>query len=61
LRQGVDFLFVTPPTTTTIRGGSPCPAAVTNEDLFPVANSLQNPGEPLLDVQGREYFASLKE
>src|SRR3982074_1349676 len=53
LKRGVYVLFVTPPTTASIRAGSPCPEAVTNHELFAFADSLQTIGEPLMDPYGR--------
>jgi hypothetical protein len=56
LEIGTDHLFITPPTTVFIRGGSPCPEAVTNFDLFDCADSLQKPGDPLLDFAWQKLF-----
>ena len=60
LETGVDYMFVAPPTSVSIRGGSPCPEAVTNFDLFDCADSLQKPGNPLLDFLGRSYFNGME-
>jgi len=60
LETGVDYLFTTPPSAVAIRGGSPCPEAVTTFDLYDCADSLQKPGDPLLDLLGRSYFNSME-
>ncbi|KAG9246859.1 hypothetical protein BJ878DRAFT_532959 [Calycina marina] len=59
LVKGKDFLFVTPPSTVAIRGGAPCPEAVTNNELFPFADSLQAGDSPLLDMAGVSYIQAL--
>jgi hypothetical protein len=39
LEAGVDYLFATPPSAVAIRGGSPCPEAVTTFDLCEIAQT----------------------
>jgi hypothetical protein len=60
LKPRVDYIFVTPPTTASIRGGSPCPEAVTNHELSDCADSLQKPGELLIKLDDRSYFNSME-
>jgi hypothetical protein len=60
LETGVDYPFVTPPSTVAMRGGSPCPEAVTNFYLYDCADSLQKPGDALLDLLSRSYFNSME-
>ena len=59
LTEGTDFIYVTPPNLAAIRGGTPCPASVTNFDLFDVVDSLQNISVPLLDNNGASYVDNL--
>ena len=59
LVKGRDFVFVTPPSTVAIRGGTPCPAAVTNNELYPFADSLQRNDDPFLDLAGVSYIQAL--
>ncbi|KAF2271100.1 hypothetical protein CC78DRAFT_506634 [Lojkania enalia] len=37
ITQGTDFIYVVPPTSQFIRGGTPCPESVTNFELYEVA------------------------
>jgi hypothetical protein len=60
LKASADYIFVMPPTIASIRGGSPCPEAVTNHELFDCADSLQMPGEPLINLDGRSYFNGME-
>lgn len=55
LTPGKDFIYVLPPNVAAVRGGTPCPQAVTNAELFSLANSMQNIAEPLMNVQGSSY------
>lgn len=57
LTQGKDFVFVLPPTSAAVRGGTPCPEAVTNNDLFLLADPLQS--GPMLDNSGPGYNQGL--
>jgi hypothetical protein len=57
IRPGIDYVFVNPPTTAAVRGGTPCPEAVTNNDLFSFADALQS--GPLLDTSGPGYNQAL--
>jgi len=59
LVKGRDFVFITPPSTVAIRGGTPCPEAVTNNELFPFADSLQRTDDPFLDLAGVSYVQAL--
>jgi len=60
LTPGVDFIYVTPPSLSSIRGGSPVPYAVQNFDLFTFADSLQNKTVPLLNPIGPSYVQNLE-
>jgi hypothetical protein len=53
------YIYVTPPSLSAIRGGSPVPFAVQNFDLFQFADSLQNINEPLLNPAGPSYVQNL--
>lgn len=59
LVPGKDYLFITPPNMAAIRGGTPVPDAVTNFDLYPFADGLQNIDEPLYNPQGPTYSGAL--
>jgi hypothetical protein len=59
LKKGTDFIFVTPPSTIAVRGGTPVPEAITNNDLWPFADSLQLNNDPLFDVAGMSYIQAL--
>ncbi|KAH8595520.1 hypothetical protein B0O99DRAFT_671946 [Bisporella sp. PMI_857] len=59
LVKGVDYVYVTPPSSSAVRGGSPVPFAVQNNDLFQFANALQKPDEPLLNAFGPSYIQNL--
>jgi hypothetical protein len=60
LKQGTDYVYVTPPSLSAIRGGSPVPFAVQNFDLFDFADSLQKGNEPLLNPDGPSYVQNLE-
>jgi hypothetical protein len=60
LKPGVDYIFVTPPTASSIRGGSPCPEAVTNHELSDCTDSLQKLGELLINLDGRSYVNGME-
>ncbi|KAI3574022.1 hypothetical protein IWW34DRAFT_885007 [Fusarium oxysporum f. sp. albedinis] len=61
LQEGLDYIYVCPPTEHGIRGGSPIPDAVTNFNISTFADSLQRADSPLF-MPGAElsYFESLK-
>jgi len=59
LVRGTDYVYVTPPSSSAVRGGSPVPFAVQNYDLFQFADALQKPNEPLLNPQGSSYVKGL--
>ncbi|ORY05263.1 hypothetical protein BCR34DRAFT_46230 [Clohesyomyces aquaticus] len=60
LQQGTDFVYVTPPTSNFVRGGTPCPESVTNAELFNVVDPLQNSSSPLLGTDGPSYVQTLE-
>ena len=59
LTKGKDFVFVTPPSTVAIRGGTVVPEAVTNNELYPFADSLQAIDNPIYDLAGVSYIQAL--
>ena len=59
LIKGKDYVYVTPPSSSAVRGGSPVPFAVQNFDLFTFADALQKPNEPLLNPAGPSYIQNL--
>jgi len=60
LQQGLDYIYVCPPTEHGIRGGRPVPDSVTNYNIFEFADSLQRADSPLF-MAGADlgYFESL--
>ncbi|KAF2007466.1 hypothetical protein P154DRAFT_119796 [Amniculicola lignicola CBS 123094] len=60
LTPGVDFIYVTPPTSQFVRGGTPVPESVTNFELFGAVDPLQNVNSPLLGTTGASYVQSLE-
>ncbi|KAF2271443.1 uncharacterized protein EI97DRAFT_270258 [Westerdykella ornata] len=60
LTPGTDFIYVTPLTSTFVRGGTPCPESVTNFELYQFADRLQNSASPLLDTTGPLYAQTLE-
>lgn len=60
LTPGVDFVYVTPPTSNFVRGGTPVPESVTNWELFSTVDPLQNASNPLLGTDGPSYSQSLE-
>ncbi|CZR62182.1 uncharacterized protein PAC_12079 [Phialocephala subalpina] len=59
LTPGKDFIYVTPPNSAAVRGGTPCPDSVHNFDLLSIADGLQNISEPLMIPQGESYINQL--
>lgn len=60
LTPGVDFIYVTPPTSSFVRGGTPVPESVTNFELFNTVDPLQNASNPLLGTDGPSYSQTLE-
>jgi len=63
LKAGNDAIFFTPPNTVGVRGGLPVPEAVTNWDLLPTADFLQDPAThgSLFMPTGPKYAEKLNE
>ncbi|KAF2467261.1 uncharacterized protein BDR25DRAFT_376172 [Lindgomyces ingoldianus] len=60
LTKGTDFIYVTPPTSNFVRGGTPCPESVTNMELYNLVDPLQNSSSPLLGNDGPGYVQTLE-
>ncbi|GAB1193359.1 hypothetical protein APSETT444_002573 [Aspergillus pseudonomiae] len=59
-KEGLDYVYVCPPTEHGLRGGRPIPDAVTNSNVFSVADSLQRADSPLFTIRTElSYFESL--
>jgi hypothetical protein len=58
--KGTDFIYVTPPTSNFVRGGTPCPESVTNFELHSVVDPLQSVESPLLGTDGPSYIQTLE-
>ncbi|RAQ46077.1 hypothetical protein AFGD_000123 [Aspergillus flavus] len=57
---GLDYVYVCPPTEHGLRAGRPIPDAVTNSNVYSVANSLQRVDSPLFTIHtDLSYFESL--
>jgi hypothetical protein len=52
-------IFVTPPTMMGIAAGDPVPQAVTNQQIFDVADGLQNATDPYTKMGQRSYVDAL--
>jgi hypothetical protein len=59
VRQGIDYIYVTPPTVSTLQAGSPVPDAFTNGELYSLADTLQTPDDPIFATIGNSYSSSL--
>ncbi|QRD90090.1 hypothetical protein F9C07_2256673 [Aspergillus flavus] len=58
--EGLDYVYVCPPTEHGLRAGRPIPDAVTNSNVYSVANSLQRVDSPLFTIHtDLSYFESL--
>lgn len=60
IRPGIDYVFVTPPTTSTLQGGSPFPDAYTNARLYDLADIMQLPDAPIFATEGNRYVDGLQ-
>ncbi|QMW43207.1 hypothetical protein G4B11_006577, partial [Aspergillus flavus] len=59
-KEGLDYVYVCPPTEHGLRAGRPIPDAVTNSNVYSVANSLQRVDSPLFTIHtDLSYFESL--
>ncbi|KAB8209565.1 hypothetical protein P875_00021533 [Aspergillus parasiticus SU-1] len=59
-KEGLDYVYVCPPTEHGLRGGRPIPDAVTNANVSSVADSLQRADSPLFTIHtDLSYFESL--
>ncbi|OOO11437.1 hypothetical protein OAory_01079070 [Aspergillus oryzae] len=57
---GLDYVYVCPPTEHGLRAGRPIPDAVTNSNVYSVADSLQRVDSPLFTIHtDLSYFESL--
>ncbi|KAF2747647.1 hypothetical protein M011DRAFT_477265 [Sporormia fimetaria CBS 119925] len=60
ITKGQDFIYIAPPTSVFVRGGTVCPESVTNFELYNVADRLQNSSSPLLGTTGPLYHQALE-
>ena len=63
LTPGTDYIYVCPPTESAIRGGKPFPDAVTDWDVYGIADSLQHIDQPAFSIAGEgttSYIDSLE-
>ncbi|RAQ75998.1 hypothetical protein COH20_001468 [Aspergillus flavus] len=59
-KEGLDYVYVCPPTEHGLRAGRPIPDAVTNSNVYSVADSLQRVYSPLFTIHtDLSYFESL--
>lgn len=59
-KEGLDYVYVCPPTEHGLRAGRPIPDAVTNSNVYSVADSLQRVDSPLFTIHtDLSYFESL--
>lgn len=56
-----NYVYVTPPTTVGVQAGTVVPDAVTNHQIYPLADVLQLPDEPVYTGVGPSYVESLIE
>lgn len=59
-KEGLDYVYVCPPTELGLRAGRPIADAVTNSNVYSVADSLQRVDSPLFTIHtDLSYFESL--
>jgi len=60
LAPGQDFIYVAPPTSNFVRGGTPVPGSITNFETFNFVNPLQDVESPQLGTDGPSYTQTLE-